>query len=88
MQVHHISLIHKWFGEFEKVHCQAHGHDRSVEAGETMSVALFKCRNGMKGGCFRVIGHFSQILDITSNIRMRKSAFKALKVLSMETAQI
>ena len=49
MQVHHISLIHKWFGEFESVYCQAHGHDRSVEVGETMSVALFKCRNGTKG---------------------------------------
>lgn len=49
MQVHHIALIHKWFGEFETVYCQAHGHDRSVESGETMSVALFKCRNGTKG---------------------------------------
>lgn len=49
MQVHHISLVHKWFGEFESVYCQAHGHDRSVEAGETMSVTLFRCRNGTKG---------------------------------------
>ena len=49
MQVHHISLIHKWFGEFESVYCHAHGHSRSVEEGETMSVALFKCRNGTKG---------------------------------------
>ena len=49
MQVHHIALINKWFGEFENVYCQAHGHDRSVEEGETMSVVLFKCRNGVKG---------------------------------------
>ncbi len=49
MQVHHISLINKWFGEIESVYCQAHGHDRSVEEGETMSVVLFKCRNGVKG---------------------------------------
>lgn len=49
MQVHHISLIKKWFGEFESVYCQAHGHDRTTEEGETMSVALFQCRNGAKG---------------------------------------
>lgn len=49
MQIHHISLICKWFGEIENVYCQAHGHDRSVDEGETMSVALFKCRNGVKG---------------------------------------
>lgn len=49
MQVHHISLIQKWFGDYESVYCQAHGHDRSVEEGETMSVALFKTKKGVKG---------------------------------------
>jgi predicted dehydrogenase len=49
MQVHHISLIQKWFGDYESVYCQAHGHDRSVEEGETISVALFKSKSGVKG---------------------------------------
>ena len=49
MQVHHVGLVHKWFGEYESVYCQAHGHDRSVEEGETMSVALFTSCNGTQG---------------------------------------
>ena len=49
MQVHHIGLIHKWFGEYESVYCQAHGHNRSIEEGETLSVALFKSRDGVQG---------------------------------------
>ena len=49
MQVHHIGLIHKWFGEYESVYCQAHGHNRSIEEGETLSVALFKSRSGVQG---------------------------------------
>ena len=49
MQVHHIGLVHKWFGEYESVYCQAHGHNRSIEDGETVSVALFKSRNGVQG---------------------------------------
>jgi len=49
MQVHHISLVQKWFGDYESVYCQAHGHDRSVEEGETISVALFKSKSGVKG---------------------------------------
>lgn len=49
MQVHHIGLAHKWFGEYESVYCQAHGHDRSIAEGETISVALFKSRNGIQG---------------------------------------
>ena len=49
MQVHHIGLIHKWFGEYESVYCQAHGHNRLIEEGETLSVALFKSRSGVQG---------------------------------------
>ena len=49
MQVHHIGLIHKWFGEYESIYCQAHGHNRSIEEGETLSVALFKSRDGVQG---------------------------------------
>ena len=49
MQVHHIGLVYKWFGEYESVYCQAHGHNRSIEDGETVSVALFKSRNGIQG---------------------------------------
>ena len=49
MQVHHIGLIYKWFGEYESVYCQAHGHNRSIEEGETVSVALFKSRSGVQG---------------------------------------
>ena len=49
MQVHHIGLIHKWFGEYESVYCQAHGHNRSIEEGETLSIALFKSRDGVQG---------------------------------------
>ena len=49
MQVHHVGLVHKWFGEYESIYCQAHGHNRSIEAGETMSVALFTSRNGIQG---------------------------------------
>ena len=49
MQVHHIGLIHKWFGEYESVYCQAHGHNRSIEKGETLSIALFKSRSGVQG---------------------------------------
>jgi len=49
MQVHHIGLIHKWFGEYESVYCQAHGHNRSIEEGETLSIALFKSRSGVQG---------------------------------------
>ncbi|MXY26826.1 hypothetical protein F4Y59_01535 [Candidatus Poribacteria bacterium] len=49
MQVHHIGLVYKWFGEYESVYCQAHGHDRSIEAGETVSVALFTSRSGIQG---------------------------------------
>ena len=49
MQVHHIGLVHKWFGEYESVYCQAHGHNRSIEEGETLSVALFKSRGGVQG---------------------------------------
>lgn len=49
MQVHHIGLVHKWFGEYESVYCQAHGHNRSVADGEAMSVALFTSRSGVQG---------------------------------------
>lgn len=49
MQVHHIGLFYKWFGEYESVYCQAHGHDRSIQEGETISAALFKSRNGIQG---------------------------------------
>jgi len=49
MQVHHIGLVYKWFGEYESVYCQAHGHNRSIEEGETLSVALFKSRSGVQG---------------------------------------
>ena len=49
MQVHHIGLVYKWFGEYDNVYCQAHGHNRSIEEGETISVALFKSRSGLQG---------------------------------------
>ena len=49
MQIHHIGLMHKWFGAYESVYCQAHGHNRSIEDGETISVALFKSRSGVQG---------------------------------------
>ena len=49
MQVHHVGLVHKWFGEYKSVYCQAHGHNRSIEEGETVSVALFKSRSGIQG---------------------------------------
>ena len=49
MQVHHIGLLYKWFGEYENVYCQAHGHNRTIEDGETVSLALFKSRNGVQG---------------------------------------
>ncbi len=49
MQVHHIGLVHKWFGDYENVYCQAHGHNRPVEAGETLSVAPFKSPAGLQG---------------------------------------
>ena len=49
MQVHHIGLVYKWFGEYKSVYCQAHGHNRSIEEGETVSVALFKSRSGVQG---------------------------------------
>ena len=49
MQVHHVGLVYKWFGEYESVYCQAHGHNRSIETGETMSVALFTTRSGIQG---------------------------------------
>ncbi|MYA72602.1 Gfo/Idh/MocA family oxidoreductase [Candidatus Poribacteria bacterium] len=49
MQVHHIGLVYKWFGEYESVYCQAHGHNRSIEEGETVSTALFKSRSGVQG---------------------------------------
>ena len=49
MQVHHVGLVYKWFGEYESVYCQAHGHNRSIEEGETVSVALFKSRSGVQG---------------------------------------
>ena len=49
MQVHHIGLIHKWFGEYESVYCQAHGHNRSIEEGETLSIAIFTSRSGVQG---------------------------------------
>ena len=49
MQVHHVGLVYKWFGEYESVYCQAHGHNRSIEAGETMSVSLFTSRSGIQG---------------------------------------
>lgn len=39
-----IGLVYKWFGEYESVYCQAHGHNRPIEEGETVSVALFKSR--------------------------------------------
>ena len=49
MQVHHIGLVYKWFGEYESVYCQAHGHNRPIEDGEPFSVALFKSRSGIQG---------------------------------------
>ena len=49
MQVHHVGLVYKWFGEYESIYCQAHGHNRSIGAGETMSVALFTSRSGIQG---------------------------------------
>ena len=48
-QVHHVGLVYKWFGEYESVYCQAHGHHRSIEEGETVSTALFKSRSGVQG---------------------------------------
>ncbi len=48
-QVHHVGLVYKWFGEYESVYCQAHGHHRSIEEGETVSVALFRSRSGVQG---------------------------------------
>ncbi|RKU16515.1 hypothetical protein C6503_12065 [Candidatus Poribacteria bacterium] len=49
MQVHHIGLVYKWFGEYESVYCQAHGHNRSIAEGETVSTALFKSRSSVQG---------------------------------------
>ena len=49
MQVHHIGLVYKWFGEYESVYCQAHGHDSTIDEGEAISVALFTSRNGTQG---------------------------------------
>ncbi len=49
MQIHHIALIHKWFGEYESVYCQAHGHDSRIDEGEALAVALFTSRCGIQG---------------------------------------
>jgi len=48
MMVHHVGLIYKWFGTFENVYCQAHGHKRSLDQGEVMAVAQLKTTSGVQ----------------------------------------
>lgn len=48
MMVHHVALVHKWFGPIETVYCQAHGHDRTIEEGEVMAIAQFKHASGVQ----------------------------------------
>jgi predicted dehydrogenase len=42
MMIHHLALLHKWFGRFETVYCQAHGHTRTIEEGEVAATAQFR----------------------------------------------
>ncbi|HIM10472.1 TPA: Gfo/Idh/MocA family oxidoreductase [Candidatus Poribacteria bacterium] len=49
MMVHHIGLIYKWFGKFKQVYCQAHGHNRSIDQGETMAVTQFTTESDIQG---------------------------------------
>lgn len=48
MMVHHVGLIHKWFGPFVNVYCQAHGHERSLDQGEVMAVAQLKTKSNVQ----------------------------------------
>ncbi len=48
MMVHHLALVHKWFGPVETVYCQAHGHDRSLQEGEVMAVAQLRHAGGVQ----------------------------------------
>jgi predicted dehydrogenase len=48
MMIHHLALLHKWFGRFETVYCQAHGHTRTIEEGEVAATALFRHENGVQ----------------------------------------
>ncbi|MBM3474565.1 MAG: Gfo/Idh/MocA family oxidoreductase [Armatimonadetes bacterium] len=48
MMVHHLALVHKWFGPIETVYCQAHGHDHSLQEGEVMAVAQLRHESGVQ----------------------------------------
>jgi len=48
MMVHHLALVHKWFGPIETVYCQAHGHDRTIHEGEVLAVAQLCHASGVQ----------------------------------------
>jgi predicted dehydrogenase len=74
MAVHHIALMHKWFGPIETVYCQAHGHDRTIEEGEVMAVLQLRHASGVQvllvndwsllGGARRGPGHSQEEIRI------------------------
>jgi UDP-2-acetamido-3-amino-2,3-dideoxy-glucuronate N-acetyltransferase len=47
MVIHHLALVHHWFGPVESVFCQADGHDRSLAEGEVMAVVQLRHASGV-----------------------------------------
>jgi predicted dehydrogenase len=47
MAIHHLALVHKWFGPIESVYCQADGHDRTLADGEVMAIAQLRHASGV-----------------------------------------
>ena len=84
MQVHHIGLIHKWFGEYESVTVK-HTDITAQLRKEKPFPSRFSKVGTVYRVCFRVTGHSLPIPDATYSTRTRKSASKARKGLSTET---
>jgi len=47
MMVHHIALVHKWFGEIKSVYAIAHRDGGKIEDGENLGVLILKFQNGV-----------------------------------------
>lgn len=47
MMVHHIALVHKWFGQIKSVYAIAHRDSGKIEDGENLGVLILEFENGV-----------------------------------------
>ena len=48
MMVHHIALVHKWFGKIISVYAMAHRDGGQIKDGENLGVLMLEFENGVK----------------------------------------